>query len=112
MTPYMSESGGSSSPQSIYNEKLEPYMDSDSEPRQTQSLLPGDLEAQAAVKESVTTTESASSQNVAAEYFVSTKVKLICLGLYFAMNLGLTIYNKAVLGSVCRSDDKASLAGY
>ena len=34
------------------------------------------------------------------EYGVSTKVKMICLGLYFLMNLGLTLYNKQVLGHV------------
>ncbi|KAG2160463.1 TPT-domain-containing protein [Aureobasidium pullulans] len=32
------------------------------------------------------------------EYSISTKTKMICLGLYFCMNLGLTLYNKAVLG--------------
>lgn len=33
-----------------------------------------------------------------AEYSVSTKTKLLCLGLYFVVNLTLTLYNKAVLG--------------
>ena len=33
-----------------------------------------------------------------AEYNVSTKKKLLLLGAYFALNLSLTIYNKAVLG--------------
>ncbi|KAG9601539.1 TPT-domain-containing protein, partial [Aureobasidium melanogenum] len=32
------------------------------------------------------------------EYTISTRTKMICLGLYFLMNLGLTLYNKAVLG--------------
>ncbi|KAH0371696.1 TPT-domain-containing protein, partial [Aureobasidium melanogenum] len=32
------------------------------------------------------------------EYTISTKTKMLCLGLYFLMNLGLTLYNKAVLG--------------
>lgn len=36
---------------------------------------------------------------VAAEYDVATRKKLIYLAAYFALNLGLTIYNKAVLGS-------------
>ncbi|KAL9081335.1 MAG: hypothetical protein Q9159_007357, partial [Coniocarpon cinnabarinum] len=33
-----------------------------------------------------------------AEYSVSTRTKLILLGTYFALNLSLTIYNKAILG--------------
>jgi hypothetical protein len=38
------------------------------------------------------------SAPIAAEYLVSTKAKLACLAGYFALNLCLTIYNKAVLG--------------
>jgi len=36
-----------------------------------------------------------------AEYEVATRTKLMYLGGYFLLNLGLTIYNKAILGSVC-----------
>jgi hypothetical protein len=32
------------------------------------------------------------------EYTISTRTKMLCLGLYFVMNLSLTLYNKAVLG--------------
>lgn len=39
-----------------------------------------------------------------AEYTVSTRTKLVYLAGYFALNLLLTIYNKAVLGSVCGVD--------
>lgn len=35
------------------------------------------------------------------EYTVSTRKKLLALAGYFFCNVGLTIYNKAVLGSVC-----------
>lgn len=37
----------------------------------------------------------------AAEYSVPTRTKLLYLAGYFALNLSLTIYNKAVLGGVC-----------
>ena len=39
--------------------------------------------------------------STAAEYLVATKTKLFYLAVYFALNLALTIYNKAVLGGVC-----------
>jgi hypothetical protein len=32
------------------------------------------------------------------EYTITTRTKMLCLSLYFLMNLGLTLYNKAVLG--------------
>ncbi len=35
------------------------------------------------------------------EYAISTKVKFLYLGIYFFLNLSLTIYNKTVLGRVC-----------
>ena len=35
------------------------------------------------------------------EHTVSTRRKLLALAGYFFCNVGLTIYNKAVLGSVC-----------
>lgn len=37
----------------------------------------------------------------AVEYTVPTRTKLLYLAGYFALNLSLTIYNKAVLGGVC-----------
>lgn len=49
--------------------------------------------------------EESADKNIAAEYLVSTHIKLILLGLYFAMNLSLTLYNKAILGSVSDSID-------
>ena len=36
----------------------------------------------------------------AAEYHIPTSTKYVYLGLYFALNLALTIYNKVVLGKV------------
>lgn len=39
----------------------------------------------------------------AAEYLVATRTKLLYLAGYFALNLALTIYNKAVLGGVSLS---------
>lgn len=66
---------------------------SDYHEEQRQKLLGGDVEKQAIVEEQ---TQAKSAQE-GAEYLVSTRVKMICLGLYFAMNLGLTLYNKAVL---------------
>jgi hypothetical protein len=37
---------------------------------------------------------------VDAEYDVPTRTKFIFLGIYLAFNLGLTLYNKSVLGNV------------
>ncbi|KAI5203982.1 TPT-domain-containing protein [Aureobasidium subglaciale] len=42
---------------------------------------------------------SSSSKVDGHEYTISTKTKMACLGLYFFMNLGLTLYNKAVLNN-------------
>jgi drug/metabolite transporter (DMT)-like permease len=52
-----------------------------------------DVEKQAMMDEQSQT----HSAQEGAEYLVSTRVKMVCLALYFAMNLGLTLYNKAVL---------------
>lgn len=66
----------------------------DVQAEQTQGLLTGDdLEKQ----QSAPQAPPANSQE-GAEYSVSTKTKLLCLALYFAVNLTLTLYNKAVLG--------------
>ena len=50
--------------------------------------------------------QRAAQQNVsgkhAAEYSVPARTKYIYLGLYFGLNLGLTLFNKAVLGKVCQ----------
>ena len=41
------------------------------------------------------------SQEIAAvEYFIPASTKCLYLSLYFALNLALTMYNKAVLGTV------------
>lgn len=37
---------------------------------------------------------------VAAEYTIPTQKKMIYLSVYFGLNLGLTLYNKALLGNV------------
>lgn len=53
----------------------------------------------------------ASREQGAAEYEIPTSTKYGYLSLYFALNLALTIYNKAVLGKVrqtLRSDGSAT----
>lgn len=40
---------------------------------------------------------------IALEYTVPTSQKLMALGIYFFCNVGLTLYNKAVLGSVSQA---------
>ena len=52
-----------------------------------------DLESQGNLKEAV-------SGKHAAEYSVPAKKKYTFLGLYFGLNLSLTLFNKAVLGKV------------
>ena len=52
-----------------------------------------DLEQQRAAEQPV-------SGKHAAEYSVPARTKYIYLGLYFGLNLGLTLFNKAVLGKV------------
>lgn len=54
-----------------------------------------DIESQSPVKEST-------SGKHAAEYSVPSRTKYTYLGLYFGLNLGLTLFNKAVLGKVGR----------
>ena len=51
-----------------------------------------DIEAQVLEKDKAT---------AALEYGIATKTKYLYLALYFAFNLTLTLYNKAVLGKVC-----------
>lgn len=50
--------------------------------------------------EAQTPSVAKSAATSGAEYEVPTRTKLIYLGGYFMLNLGLTIYNKAMLGSV------------
>ena len=38
----------------------------------------------------------------APEYGIPTRTKYLYLGLYFTLNLALTLYNKAVLGKACQ----------
>lgn len=64
--------------------------------RKNQGLLNDDVEAQTPLKEGY----SQRGLQVAAEYEVPTRTKLFYLGAWFALNLILTIYNKAVLGEV------------
>ena len=47
------------------------------------------------------TTQDITPGSHAAEYSVPAKTKYIFLGLYFGLNLSLTLFNKAVLGKVC-----------
>ena len=44
----------------------------------------------------------------AVEYQVPSSTKYLFLGIYFALNLALTIYNKYVLGKVCLSRPNGS----
>ena len=54
--------------------------------------------------------KDASPAPVAAEYSVSTNKKLAALAAYFALNLGLTLYNKAMLGQVSFISVQATVA--
>lgn len=56
-----------------------------------------DVEAQP--PRSPTASEVGSGQH-AAEYRVPTRTKYTYLGVYFGLNLGLTLFNKAILGKV------------
>lgn len=62
-----------------------------------QRLLMNDVEAQPTLSVSI---NSSSSPSSALEYRIPASRKLAYLGLYFLLNLSLTIYNKAVLGTV------------
>ena len=44
----------------------------------------------------------------AAEYRIPTKTKYLYLAIYFILNLALTIYNKYVLGKVCKAHASCS----
>lgn len=57
----------------------------------------GDIEAQP--PRSPTESEVGSGKH-AAEYRVPTRTKYMYLGIYFGLNLGLTLFNKAILGKV------------
>ena len=57
----------------------------------------GDVEAQR--PRSPTESEIGSGKH-AAEYRVPTRTKYLYLGVYFGLNLGLTLFNKAILGKV------------
>jgi hypothetical protein len=48
--------------------------------------------------EKQSTVEAQTPKSDGHEYTITTRTKMLCLGLYFLMNLGLTLYNKAVLG--------------
>ena len=61
---------------------------------------PRDVEAQKTLVKDPTT-----SGKHAAEYSVPAATKYAYLGLYFGLNLGLTLFNKAVLGKVSSSLD-------
>ena len=56
-----------------------------------------DIEAQQ--PHSPTESELGSGKH-AAEYRVPTRTKYLYLGVYFGLNLGLTLFNKAILGKV------------
>ena len=62
----------------------------------------GDVEAQP--PRSPTESEAGSGKH-AAEYRVPTRTKYMYLGVYFGLNLSLTLFNKAILGKVCAFQD-------
>lgn len=68
-----------------------------------ESLL-DDVEAQ--IPHGANSTKLAATSG--AEYEVPTRTKLMYLGGYFMLNLSLTIYNKAMLGSVCLTPSLSS----
>jgi len=57
-----------------------------------------DIESQPILKEEFK--DEPSSSPIAAEYGIPAQKKLIYLSVYFMLNLGLTLYNKALLGNV------------
>lgn len=67
----------------------------------------GDVEAQQ-LPRSPTESESGSGKH-AAEYRVPTRTKYMYLGVYFGLNLGLTLFNKAILGKVRAFRARSSL---
>ena len=69
----------------------------------------GDLEA---AKPRDPATEDASSGKHAAEYQVAARTKYTYLGLYFGLNLGLTLFNKAILGKVGNCLPNPSRCGF
>ena len=57
-----------------------------------------DIESQPILKDGYK--DKTSNSPIAAEYSIPTQKKLIYLSVYFGLNLGLTLYNKALLGNV------------
>ncbi|KAL9057839.1 MAG: hypothetical protein Q9162_002069 [Coniocarpon cinnabarinum] len=74
--------------------------DSHSDAEEAKTLLQLDPDEDDLEKQALSPDPSAQAPPVGegAEYSVSTRTKLILLGTYFALNLSLTIYNKAILG--------------
>lgn len=52
--------------------------------------------------EAQNTVKRTKGTRTAVEYQIPTSTKYLYLAVYFALNLALTIYNKYVLGKVCR----------
>lgn len=65
-----------------------------------------DIEA-AHIPPSPTVSEAASGKH-AAEYRVAPRTKYMYLGVYFGLNLALTLFNKAILGRVSTPDSECS----
>lgn len=83
---------------SVFSEKEEETEYTEDElPSVKQRLLMNDVEGQPMLSVS---TSVPSSPTSALEYRIPASRKLAYLGLYFLLNLSLTIYNKAVLGTV------------
>jgi hypothetical protein len=97
------------SPSFSYDTRQEWNASRTGSPRDSDSeiTLLGDEMADQSLKKSIDDIESqsfsvkdAGSSPVAAEYRVTTRKKMTYLGVYFLLNLGLTLYNKALLGNV------------
>lgn len=66
------------------------------------ALLQPDKDIEAAQARRSPSAEDPTSGKHAAEYQVAARVKYSYLAVYFGLNLGLTLFNKAVLGRVCK----------
>ncbi|GAB7350887.1 hypothetical protein MBLNU459_g1403t1 [Dothideomycetes sp. NU459] len=96
---FTDSSGQPLSPESAESSRATSYdkeSEDDISAEQTQGLLSGDDEEKQQPRSGAAPPTTNTQDG--AEYSVSTSTKLLCLGLYFTVNLTLTLYNKAVLG--------------
>ena len=79
---------------SSYGSEDERNNSQDSSMEKETLVIKSDVEAQARH------VRAQSTATIAPEYQIPTRTKYLYLALYFALNLTLTLYNKAVLGKV------------